>query len=207
MFHRIQLMVPIAALALAACSSAKPPVNKEPSAPAGPAKGVAQAASPSSDTASVRSFVQDFYDWYVPNVVEDGGYFRVLRERDWVLTTELAASLRADSLAKERADWGNLEGINFDPFLASQDPCARYEAGEIRQKGSNYDVAIHPICNSEYQKSDVEAEVTKQGSSWRFVNFFYEFYPERTDLRKVLCQFAKEARGSVRGLAWQKASC
>jgi len=100
-------MVPVACLALIACSSAKAPVSKDPSA-LGSIKGVAPAASPASDTAAVRSFVQGFYDWYAPNVEENGGYFRVLRERDSVLTIELAAALRGDSLADEKADPGEL---------------------------------------------------------------------------------------------------
>ncbi|HEY7396063.1 MAG TPA: hypothetical protein VH559_14510 [Gemmatimonadaceae bacterium] len=166
-----------------------------------PNEGVAPAASLSSDTASVRSFVQGFYDWYFPIANKPPGgpaYFRVLQVRDSVLTPELAAALGGDSLAKERADPGDLEGLNGDPFLNSQDPYAPYEVTEIRQKGSNYAATVHP-CHSADHAGDVAAEVTKQGPSWRFVNFFYE----TTDLRKVLCQYAKEAHD----VAWQKASC
>ena len=115
-------------------------------------------------------------------------WFRVLTLRDSVLTTELILAIRADSLAKEQAPPGELFGLNFDPLIASQDPCARYEVSEIRQKGSNYGVTVHAVCKSKYKQSDLVAEVTKQGSSWRFANFFYE----GTDLRKLLCQYAKE---------------
>jgi len=194
-------MVPVACLALVACSSAKPPVNEEPSALPGQTKGVAPAASLSSDTASVRSFVQGFYDWYLPIVNKGGtGTSRVLQERDSLLTTELAVALRADFLAEEQADPGETVGLNFDPFLNSQDPCPRrWEVIGILQKGSNYAVTVHPVCASASHELDVVAEVTKQGPSWRFVNFFYG----DTDLRKLLCQYATKAGNS----AWQKASC
>jgi hypothetical protein len=184
-------MVLLSLPAVLACSSAKSPSNNEPSALPGPTQAAAPATSLSADTTLVRSFVQHFYDWYAPVVHKRSdapAWFRVLTLRDSVLTTELISAIRADSLAKEQAPPGELFGLNFDPFIAGQDPCARYEVSEIQQKGSNYGVTVHPVCNSKYKKSDFVAEVTKQGSSWRFANFFFE----GTDLRKLLCQYAKE---------------
>src|SRR5262245_26070391 len=173
--HRIRLMVLLAFPALTGCSSAKPPANKEPSALPGPTQAAAPATSPTqevapatsltADTASVRSFVQHFYDWYAPVVHKRSdapAWFRVLTLRDSVLTTELILAIRADSLAKEQAPPGELFGLNFDPFIAAQDQCARYEVTQIREKGSNYGVTVHPVCNSKYKKSDFVAEVTKQ---------------------------------------------
>jgi hypothetical protein len=108
-----------------------------------------------------------------------------------VLTPELVLGLRADSTAEEEAQPGSVVGINFDPFLASQDPCGRYEVGDVRAKQSNYEVNLHAVCSSQFKMPDVLLEVRRHGQSWQFVNFFYD----SLDLRELLCQHAAEAAG------------
>ena len=89
--------------------------------------------SPSSSTAvdsaeSPRAFVQSFYEWYTPQAMQrttSTPYFKVLERRGVYITNELALSLRPDSTARVNQPDGPRETLNFDPFLASQDPrCA-----------------------------------------------------------------------------------
>lgn len=106
---------------------------------ASPARLGAQTAA---DTAQVRAFAQAFYNWYVP--IAFHGYrdsTDVLRHRPLVLTRELRTALREDAAADARSrDPG---GINFDPFLFSQDPCERHR--RQRPVGETAGTLAHPI--------------------------------------------------------------
>src|SRR5438067_11242290 len=53
---------------------------------------------------AVRQFVQDFYTWYTPLAVANHGmpaWYNVLSKSDQYLDRELAAAIRADSIARE----------------------------------------------------------------------------------------------------------
>ncbi|MDB4917637.1 MAG: hypothetical protein JWM95_5281 [Gemmatimonadetes bacterium] len=146
-----------------------------------------------TDTASIRLFVQDFYDWYVPvarKEVDGPAWYHVLQSRDTSLTTGLAAGLRADSTVQAGLK-GEVTNLNFDPFLASQDPCARYEVRAIQPKAALYTVTVRPVCSSGNKMPDVHMEVARHGNGWQFENFFYD----GTDLRALLCETAKQAAG------------
>ena len=121
-----------------------------------------------------RVFVQDFYSWYVPRAQNDAsGLDAVLRERSDALGAELAAVLRKDVEAREKAT-GEIAGLDFDPFLFSQDPCERYEVGNVTAHGSSYRVAIHGVCSgTRSAEPSVTAEVAKREGRFVIVNLHY----------------------------------
>ncbi len=115
---------------------------------------------------SVRQFVQVFYNWYSP----DPNYFRVLAERPSVLSRPLLEALRADSAASARSP-GEIVGLDWDPFVNSQDPCPHYEAGKVTEWRGTYRVELFGTCSGpSREKPDVIAELSRLGGGWRFVN-------------------------------------
>jgi hypothetical protein len=87
---------------------------------------------------SVRGFVQGFYDWYVPKAL-DHKIFRAwdlaLKTKSSVFSPELAQALREDSAAQDKAEKGELVGLDFDPFLNSQDPRPYIRRARSHRKG------------------------------------------------------------------------
>lgn len=136
---------------------------------------------------SVAKFVRTFYDWYVPlanSLQRTAPSNLVLEQRAGILDSQLLHGLVDDSAAQARAP-GEIVGLDFDPFLAAQDPCERYEVGRATRRGRSYWVDIFAVCDGKRDKRpDVVAEVLGTKRSWVFVNFRYP--KERSDLLTVL---------------------
>jgi hypothetical protein len=132
------------------------------------------AVGQTSAPASLRDFVQGFYDWYTPIALKDhsGPAWEIaLRQRSSAFAPALRQALQQDLQIQAHAE-GEIVGIDFDPFLASQDPCEQYKAGESIVKGNSYWVKIYAICNGTRRQSPaVVAEVIRDGNAWRFINF------------------------------------
>ena len=77
----------------------------------------------------------------------------------------------AGFVAQARAE-GEIDGLDWDPFLNSQDPCNQYEVRKVTKKGLNYLVEILGTGGcEEHTKPDIVAELTQQNGTWVFVNF------------------------------------
>ena len=128
--------------------------------------------TPSTQTDPVKVFVQSFYDWYVPLALKPQhgfSYEIVLKQNPGYFTPILRSALQGDLEASEKnPDY--IVGLDFDPILASQDPCDHYVAGSVKQAGKDYEISI--FCSGEHE-SYVSAEVMRQGDSWVIVNFIY----------------------------------
>ncbi len=133
--------------------------------------------TPSGSSESPREFVQAFYNWYVPKALaEKAGpaWQLALKQKSSVFSPELARALNEDSAAQARVT-DDIVGLDFDPFLSSQDPCKQYQAGEAVRKGSNYVVDVYAVCSGRKRpKADVAAELTRNDGRWLFVNFHYD---------------------------------
>lgn len=133
---------------------------------------------------SLTPFVRSFYDWYVPLALRDHqgpAASIVLAHRASAFSSELVTALAADSEAQARAP-GEIVGLDFDPFLAAQDPCERYEVGGATRRGQSYWVDVYSVCSGKRsEQPDVVAELVARDSSWVFVNFHYPSQP-RSDL-------------------------
>jgi len=135
-----------------------------------------EAQGQGANSASARDFVQRFYSWYVPQALSERhgpASDLALRYKGSEFSPNLLQALKEDSDAQAKAN-GDIVGLDFDPFLNTQDPCERYELGKVSQTGSNYSVEVYGVCSGKKNaKPDVVAEVGRRGSHWEFVNFHY----------------------------------
>jgi len=98
-----------------------------------------------------------------------------------------------DNEAQERAK-GELVGLDFDPFVGSQDPADHYEAGKSHLEGNRCSVEVWSASRNDAaeksDKPDVVAVLAQESGRWRFVNFKY---PQlNSDLLSELAELAKE---------------
>jgi hypothetical protein len=160
-----------------------------------PGTYAAAPADPSADSA--RSFVQAFYDWYMKLTDEQrdaAGADPVLSHKPAYLSSELAKALKADADASSKSP-DEVVGLDFDPYLNSQDDCGPYTAGTVKQKGKVYEVEVTGSCADDKPGvPDVVPQLVKQGGSWIFVDFVYparEGTPQ-LDLFSVLKRLRQE---------------
>ena len=132
-------------------------------------------------------FVQAFYDWYVPIALRNSrnpAWYVVLTDRARLLDSNLVRELKADSAEQAKATEG-VVGLDFDPFLNTQDPDDHYVVGKTTRQGKSSFVDVYSVRSGKRSdKPDVIAELTRQGTSWVFVNFHYPNI--RTDLLSTL---------------------
>jgi hypothetical protein len=154
----------------------------------------AQAKPDSEARRSLRHFVQEFYDWYVPKAQEGEGtpaWKLALAQKHSAFDPPIVRALREDSAAQIKS-LGEVVGLDFDPFLNSQDPSPHYEVGEIAEKDGDFWVDIHGVeSGKKSEKPGVIAEVSRRSGRWIFVNFHYQ---ENRDLLATL-KLLRETRG------------
>lgn len=152
-------------------------------------------ASGAGQEVQACKFVQSFLDWYVPNSRAAKGaadWIAMLKSRQTSFQSPLWQALREDSEAQAKSK-GEIVGVDFDPFLNSQDPATSYVAGSVRRLGKEFRVEIVPKGHSSPPESArVSAEVVKTNGGWQFSNFYY---PEKWNLRSVLAALKKERGG------------
>jgi hypothetical protein len=134
--------------------------------------------------ASAQSFVQDFYRRHL---TEDA----VLKAKPALLTPALQRELKEDYDASAKSP-DEIVGLDFDPFLNTQDPCERYEVGKVTMHGTDRASAeIYSVCEGKRSpKPDVIADVVFANGRWQFDNFHYPDSHE--DLLSVLKKLKKD---------------
>ena len=149
----------------------------------------AQSGSEPSASDSVRKFVQGFYDWYVPLALTSGSgpaWNMALKVKGNCFSPELGRKLREDSDAQAKAE-GEIVGLDFDPFLNSQDPGRHYRVDKVVPKGGSYFVEIHRVsAGKSEEKITATAEVMGKNGQWYFVNFLYPNGPNLLGVLKAL---------------------
>ena len=146
-----------------------------------------EATTPSESSAV--AFVREFYQLYAPRGIKSGlaATDSIVRERPGMFSPELLGALKEDARARAGAT-GEIVGLDFDPFLASQDPCDNYEIGkptDVGRTSANILVPIFARCRNQRDSAAVIAEVTANHGSWVFANFHYPA-PPVTDLLTTL---------------------
>src|SRR6266498_3748301 len=111
---------------------------------------------------SARMLVQRFYNWYVPRAANPRGRDMIMQAATHGplrFDPELVRWLRIDSTARARAK-DEIDGLDGDPFLNSQDPCDAYSAQSIMAVGAilRAEVRGHGGCEA-HQKADVVVEL------------------------------------------------
>jgi hypothetical protein len=146
-----------------------------------------QAQPVNVDVAGAVASIQAFYDWYVPASDSNRGgpaWYAAFGRTPPILSSELLQALRADSANKARTP-GDLVGLDFDPLLASQDPCARYEVGQGSIDRDTVRLALHAVCNGERSaQPELLLLVTQHEANWLIENVQYSH--AQTDLLAIL---------------------
>jgi hypothetical protein len=123
---------------------------------------------------SCRDFVKEFYTWYVPIALKDGqepASLLAIRQRPSLFGESLLKALNADFRAQEKAK-GEIVGIDYDPFLAGQDPAQSYHVVKVIVQDEKCFADVKS-ANSKSYSYDVRSELKQSGGRWRFVNFHY----------------------------------
>ncbi len=147
---------------------------------------VAQESPQDSPTA----FVQRFYNAYLKQTPRR--WAQTVRVRPGLFEPSLTDALRQDAAAQARVS-GDIVGLDFDPFLGSQDPGAKFAARGAAPIEGGYRVEVFDL--SAGAKPMVVVEVVPRGGSWVINNFRYPRLS--SDLRAIL-QALKRERASQR---------
>lgn len=146
----------------------------------------------------VKRFVHDFYNWYVAQALKNDkqpAWSAALKDKRSAFSPALFLALKEDSDAQAKAS--EIVGLDFDPFLNTQDPCDRYEVGNVIPHAAGYRIEIYGVCSGKRnQKPDVVADLIRQDGSWAFTNFLYPAI--HGDLRDILRALRQERQKSSR---------
>lgn len=84
---------------------------------------------------------------------------------------ELVRWLRIDSTARARAK-GEVDGLDGDPYLNTQDPCDSYSVRSVRAQGHSLIVEVlgHGGCTT-HLRPDVRVEIASQNGRWTVIDF------------------------------------
>jgi Protein of unknown function (DUF3828) len=131
-------------------------------------------ASTSPDEASCHAFVQEFYDWYVKAeatpAVRDRS-FSLAKARPRAISASLGKLLNADYRAS-KANPGEIVGLDFDPFLNSQDPSEKFAVQTVSVKDGKCTAVVRGLRSGAMDEK-VNPELDQKGGAWEFINFHY----------------------------------
>jgi hypothetical protein len=161
-------------------------------------QAMAQTPAQKPETAACRKFTQEFYDWYVPITkkrMQQPASNLAIQRKPEAFSPGLLKALKIDAEASARVK-DDIVGLDFDPFLSSQDPSSRYEARAVTWQGEKCSVEVWGVsstgASAKSRKPDAVAEVAFVRGHWEFQNFRY---PELgSDLVSVLVELEKERR-------------
>jgi hypothetical protein len=130
-------------------------------------------ASP-AEFKAVKPFVSSFYDWYPAAAANyhKGPACRIaLKQRPGLFGKQLLKAL-GDDLAAQAKVREEIVGIDWDPFLWSQDPYEQYRVGQISERAGKYYVDVHSLQDGLLSKTpDVVAIVGNEGNNLVFLDF------------------------------------
>jgi hypothetical protein len=140
---------------------------------------------PDSASAQCRKFVRDFYDWYVPianSKTKIAASDIAIRERSKDFAPDLLAALQEDSRAQAENP-GMIVGLDFDPFLNSQDPAAHYSIGRVMLRGNTFWVEVLEESHGKKgAKPSVVPELKIDSGRCVFVNFHTSLLPRKDEV-------------------------
>jgi hypothetical protein len=121
-------------------------------------------------------FAQKFYDWYVPIALKPGkgdASDVAIAKRGALFDPPLLKALKEDSEAQAKTP-DDIVGLDFDPFLNSQDPDDKYVVGAVTESGGLYLVDVYGLRKGKREKkTSVVAELKPVKDSFVFTNFRY----------------------------------
>jgi hypothetical protein len=133
---------------------------------------------------SCKDFVQNFYDWYVPYANNESNFLSsdvAIKEKGEFFNPLLLNLLKKESQRHSR-EKGVISGLDFDPFLATQDPYLKYHVSSAEIKNDICFAKIEGISsNNVPQNINLFVELKIAEGHWRFVNFHYGPTKKRKD--------------------------
>lgn len=153
-----------------------------------------------STEAACQTFVQGFYDRYLkltrgthngtPSDIE-------IKRRPAIFSRELRQRL-AEDLAASSRNKDEVVGLDFDPFLNSQDVADRYVVRKVVRIGQRYRVEVHAVTEGKQTATPVVIpELVRSGSGWVFVNFHYRD-PQNPSAKSDLLSILRQLRAGRR---------
>lgn len=141
-----------------------------------------------------KKFVDGFYAWYLPRIQKTPDLpMLALKNKPDAFSPVLRTALQADFDASAKVK-DDIVGIDYDPFLGSQEPAETYNIRNVSMKNGSCFAEIWgkwpANSNEKNPKPDAIAELKPIGDSWQFVNFTYPY--DNMDLMGNLAQLAKE---------------
>jgi len=163
--------------------------------------GASGQVAPDSASGQCRKFVRDFYDWYTPianSKTDINASDIAIRERAKDFAPDLLAALQDDSRA-QADNPGMIVGLDYDPFLNSQDPAAHYSIGRVIPRGNAFWVEVFEESHGKKApKPSIVPEVKIDSGKCVFVNFHNSVIPgkEEVDLLSWLKTLKKQREKS-----------
>jgi len=144
---------------------------------------------------SCRKFVQSFYDWYVPRILNSAStYEQVLNGKaSSSFSTSLLRQLRVD-YAAAKANPNEVVGLDFDPFLNSQDPSETFKVTQVKVAGVKCSAEVRGIAGG-VSDEEVHPELMLVNGGWQFVNFRYQQNTDLLSMLKTLREQRQKAAG------------
>jgi hypothetical protein len=145
-------------------------------APAG-----AAATADDVSEASAKAFVQGFYDWYVGKVLRASGrgagysFIDAVRQRPDGFSPELKRLLEEDVAAASKCK-GDVVGLDWDPFLETQENPGTYAVGKVEKTAQGFRVSVDlkDAKARGARNPAAQADVAFVGGHWQFVDFVEE---------------------------------
>jgi hypothetical protein len=156
---------------------------------AGAVLGVSLIAAPASaqpakpgdaSEGSARTFVQGFYDWYVGQMRAAAkskagagfGFNDAIRRKPEAFSPELKRLLEEDYAAASKCK-DDVVGLDWDPFLETQDSPGTYAAGKVEKTAHGFRVSVDvkDFKARGVRNPAAQADVAFVGGRWTFVDF------------------------------------
>jgi hypothetical protein len=133
---------------------------------------------------SPAAFVQRFYDSYLK---EAPHWAKTIRTRRALFDPALADALQEDAAAQAKVA-GDIVGLDFDPFLGSQDPGTHFAARRVIPMPGGYRVDVYD--SSSPSKPMVLIDVASRDGYWIITDFRYP--NTSSELRSILKTLRQE---------------
>jgi hypothetical protein len=133
--------------------------------------------------AGARAFVQSFYDWYAGRMLaasksssgKGWGFIDGIRGRPDSFSPELKRLLEEDYAAARKCP-GDVVGLDWDPFLETQEDPGAYTVGKVEKtaQGLRVSVEVKDAKARGARNPIAQADVAFVGGHWIFVDFVEE---------------------------------
>lgn len=160
-----------------------------------------QAQNAANSVESCRVFVQDFYSWYVPLTQTENAALSsdlATKQRPTAFSQRLLKLLKEDSRA-QAANPKEIVGLDFDPFLNTQDPSPKYDLGDATISRNTCKVPVFKHSSGTTSTDPiVTTELVSKDGRWMFVNFHYANAAKAEDLISLLNKLREQRVASSR---------